>query len=261
MYLFSRSVVSIQDTKERIFMNGQIYSRPRFGGPVGAPDNRRFTPDPNPYDVMPEPRGYGQGSVKEPDLRGIFNRPDLLDDPYYRPPHNFDPVTPEEYEQIRIIEGRGDAKGTSPEVQDSFRFMNGYLYDLNTVPNSEVMGPKEQVFPRYANPEDGTLNNEEMARVDPTDKLLLNSLRKGEIGPLTDPRIKKAIIDLERKIYNDGRASSMDGALMAADPSFAIPREVSPQQVREINTRVISDYDQKKEMLRRGFLAPLLRGV
>ena len=57
--IVSRSVVSIQDTKERIFMNGQIYSRPRFGGPVGAPDNRRFTPDSNPYDVEPEPRGFG----------------------------------------------------------------------------------------------------------------------------------------------------------------------------------------------------------
>ena len=130
-----------------------------------------------------------------------------------------------------------------------------------TEQNREVMGSKEQVFPRYANPEDGTLNNEEMARVDPTDKLLLDSLRRGEIGPVTDPRIRKAIIDLERKIYNEGRASSMEGALMAADPSFVIPREVSPQEVNQINRRVISDYEKKKEMLRRGFLAPLLRGV
>jgi len=202
--------VSIQDTKERIFMNGQIYSRPRFGGPVGAPDNRRFTPDPNPYDVAPDPQGYGQGTVE------VFP----LD------------------------------------------FMNQFMNDRGiTEQNQEVMGSKEQVFPRYANPEDGTLNNEEMARVDPTDKLLLDSLRKGEIGPLTDPRIRKAIIDLERKIYNDGRASSMDGDLMAADPSFTIPKEVSPQEVNQINRRVISDYDKKKEMLRRGFLAPLLRGV
>jgi hypothetical protein len=40
-----------------------------------------------------------------------------------------------------------------------------------------------------------------------------------------------------------------------------IPKEVSPQEVNQINRRVISDYDKKKEMLRRGFLAPLLRGV
>ena len=72
-----------------------------------------------------------------------------------------------------------------------------------------MMGLKEQVFPRYANPADGTLNN----------------------------------------------------MLMAADPSFAIPREVSPQEVKQINRRVISDYEKKKEMLRRGLLAPLLRGV
>lgn len=146
--------------------------------------------------------------------------------------------------------------------KDPLDFMNQFMNDRGiTEQNQEVMGSKEQVFPRYANPEDGTLNNEEMARVDPTDKLLLDSLRRGEIGPLTDPRIRKAIVDLERKIYNDGRASSMDGALMAADPSFEIPREVSPQEVNQINRRVISDYEKKKEMLRRGFLAPLLRGV
>ena len=76
--------------------------------------------------------------------------------------------------------------------------------------NKEVMGPKEQVFPRFADPNDGTLKNPMM---------------------------------------------------VAADPSFVIPKEVSPQQVNEINRRVISDYDRKKEMLRRGLLAPLLRGV
>ena len=141
-------------------------------------------------------------------------------------------------------------------------FLDSFMSDRGiTEQNQEVMGSKEQVFPRYANPEDGTLNNEEMARVDPTDKLLLDSLRRGEIGDPNSPRIRKAIIDLERKIYNDGRASSMDGALMAADPSFAIPREVSPQEVNQINRRVISDYEKKKEMLRRGFLSPLLRGV
>ena len=54
-------------------------------------------------------------------------------------------------------------------------FLNGFMDDIGiTEQNQEVMGSKEQVFPRYANPEDGTLNNEEMARVDPTDKLLLD---------------------------------------------------------------------------------------
>ena len=221
--------------------------------------------------------------------------PDPTQSPYYRPPHDFDPVTPEERERIRIFEGRGrfpNTEGLDPfknlpldpplpmpdplrltpdldrremylEPRDPFiqDVMDSLINRGITEQNQEVMGSKEQVFPRYANPEDGTLNNEEMARVDPTDKLLLDSLRRGEIGPLTDPRIRKAIIDLERKIYNEGRASSMDGALMAADPSFTIPKEVSPQEVNQINRRVISDYDKKKEMLRRGFLAPLLRGV
>ncbi len=96
--------MSLQDTKERIFINGQIYSRPRFGGPVSSPDNRRFTPDPNPYDVEPESRGYGEGSIRD--------------------------------------------------------FLNQYINDRGiTEQNQEVMGAAEQVFPRYANPEDGTLNN------------------------------------------------------------------------------------------------------
>jgi hypothetical protein len=227
--------VSIQDTKERIFVNGQIYSRPRFGGPVHGPDTRRFTPDPNPYDVAPEPRGYGQGTVDD-----LLFRPGIdkfeIENPVLRPGDTYE-VLPLDY-------------------------LNQYLNNRGiTEQNQEVMGSKEQVFPRYANPEDGTLNNEEMARVDPIDKLLLKSLRKGEIGDPSSPRIRKAIIDLEKKIYNDGRASSMDGALMAADPSFEIPREASLQEVREINRRLIPDYDLKREKLRRGFLAPLLRGV
>ena len=171
-------------------------------------------------------------------------------------------MTPRETLEFIMPEDPFENPVNNLERKDIIDFMDGYLNDLQVIkPNQEVMGSKEQVFPRYANPEDGTLNNEEMARVNPTDKLLLDSLRRGEIGDLNSPRIRKAIVDLERKIYNEGRASSMEGALMAADPSFEIPREVSPQQVKEINRRVISDYEKKKEMLRRGFLAPLLRGV
>ena len=182
-------------------MNGQIYSRPRFGGPVGAPDNRRFTPDPNPYDVAPEPRGYGQGTVE---------------------------VLP-------------------------LDFMNQFMNDRGiTEQNQEVMGSKEQVFPRYANPEDGTLNNEEMARVDPTDKLLLDSLRRGEIGDPNSPRIRKAIIDLERKIYNDGRASSMDGALMAADPvdKAAYGPAMTRSQFSDYNELRSPGYKDRRDALR-----------
>ena len=227
--------MSIQDTKERIFVNGQIYSRPIGGGPVHGPDTRRFTPDPNPYDVPPEPRGYGQGTV---------------DDLLYRP-------GVDKFEIENPVLRPGDTYEVLP-----LDYLNQYLNNRGiTEQNQEVMGSKEQVFPRYANPADGTLNNMRMAGLDPTDDLLLRSLLKGEIGPTTDPNIRKAIQELERRKYRGGRADSMEGALMAADPSFAIPREVSPQEVNQINRRVISDYDKKKEMLRRGLLAPLLRGV
>ena len=304
--------MSFQDDRERIFRNGQIYSRPRFGGRVHGPDTRQFTPDPNPYDVEPETPRYGQGSVDVPDLRDLLFRPaDTFEirKPVYRPEDKVevqplevatsyttvDPSElPEAVELRRKSEDFFQEMNPNPSIDPSKLDLREYREPGPYVPgedlqkyqfilsprsplasnpetgkrdflyqyleqNKEVMGPKNQMFGRFANPEDGTLNNETMARVDPTDKLLLKSLRKGEIGDPNSPRIRKAIIDLEKKIYNDGRASSMDGALMAADPSFKI--EVSPQEVNQINRRVISDYEKKKEMLRRGFLSPLLRGV
>ena len=118
--------------------------------------------------------------------------------------------------------------------------------------NKEVMGPKNQMFGRFANPEDGTLNNETMARVDPTDKLLLKSLRKGEIGDPNSPRIRKAIIDLEKKIYNDGRASSMDGALMAADPvdKAAYGPQMTRSQFSDYNELRSPGYKDRRDALR-----------
>ena len=197
--------MSFVDTKERIFVNGQIYSRPKGSGRVHGPDNRRFTPDPNPYDVEPETPRYGEGTV------------DMF---------QVDPID----------------------------FLNQSLEQ-----NKEVMGPKRQVFPRFADPEDGTLNNEEMARVDPTDKLLLDSLRKGEIGPLTDPRIRKAIIDLERKIYNEGRASSMEGALMAEAPGYG---PVIPQSmVGDVTERISPGYKARRDAIRQRIAQMRLRGV
>ena len=217
--------------------------------------------------------------------------PDPTQSPYYRPPHNFDPVTPEERERIRIFEGRGDAKGTRPEVQNPFYrpgvdkfeirkpvlrpddtfeilpldFMNQFMNDRGiTEQNQEVMGSKEQVFPRYANPEDGTLNNEEMARVDSTDKLLLDSLRKGEIGDPNSPRIRKAIIDLERKIYNEGRASSMEGVLMAADPvdKAAYGPAMTRSQFSDYNELRSPGYKDRRDALRMRLInAGILRGV
>lgn len=93
--------MSFQDTRERIFVNGQIYSRPRFGGRVHGPDTRQFTPDPNPYDVEPETPRYGQGSVGFADT----NQPRIRQ-------HHLDPSTPEERERFRILEGRGPLPST-----------------------------------------------------------------------------------------------------------------------------------------------------
>jgi hypothetical protein len=139
-------------------------------------------------------------------------------------------------------------------------FLNGFMDDIGiTEQNQEVMGSKEQVFPRYANPEDGTLNNEEMARVDPTDKLLLDSLRKGEIGDPNSPRIRKAIIDLERKIYNEGRASSMDGALMAEAPGYG--PEIPQSMVGDVTERISPGYKARRDALRQRIAQMRLRGV
>tara|TARA_R100001509_G_scaffold137384_1_gene91398 strand:+ start:448 stop:1503 length:1056 start_codon:yes stop_codon:yes gene_type:complete len=206
-------------------------------------------------DVLPEDIEIRRRieDVMEEKSPAIKLDPSKLDLREYRQPGPYRPG--EDLDKDRFIKSDRSPIASNPETGK-----RDYLYQY-LEQNKEVMGPKNQMFGRYANPDDGTLNNDEMARVDPTDKLLLKSLRKGEIGDPNSPRIRKAIIDLEKKIYNDGRASSMDGALMAADPSFVIPREASPAEVREINRRVISDYEKKKEMLRRGFLSPLLRGV
>ena len=150
--------MSFLDTKERIFVNGQIYSRPKGSGRVHGPDNRRFTPDPNPYDVPPEPRGYGHSTV---------------DDTFKVLPLN--PLLPMPDPKSYIRTDRREMYFDPPRDQFINDVMDSLINRGITEQNREVMGSKEQVFPRYANPEDGTLNNEEMARVDPTDKLLLDS--------------------------------------------------------------------------------------
>ena len=123
--------------------------------------------------------------------------------------------------------------------------------------NKEVMGPKRQVFPRFADPNDGTLKNPMMAGLDPTDDLLLRSLRKGEIGPLTDPNIRKAIQDLEKRKYSGGRADSMEGVLMAeAGYGPVIPRSM----VSDVTEKVIPGYKDRRDALRRKIVG-MLRGV
>lgn len=138
------------------------------------------------------------------DSRG---KQDVLKDLLLRPTDTFDISKP-----VYRPEDKVEVQPLTPETGKR-DFLYQYLEQ-----NKEVMGPKNQMFDRYADPDDGTLNNDEMAQLDPTGELLLRSLRKGEIGPLTDPNIQKAIRDLERQKYNRGRASSMDGDLMAEMP-------------------------------------------
>lgn len=240
----------------------EVLDRFPLPGERGGVDTRgpSITPGSNPMGVSTEMRGldeFKKGLDEVNRFMGVYEmldprgKQDALKDLLFRPTDNFDITKPVYRPGIDKVE----VQPLTPETGK-----RDYLYQY-LEQNKEVMGPKNQMFGRYANPDDGTLNNDEMAQLDPTGELLLRSLRKGEIGPLTDPNIQKAIRDLERQKYNRGRASSIDGDLMAADPSFVIPREVSPQEVNQINRRVISDYEKKKEMLRRGFLSPLLRGV
>ena len=183
-------------------------------------------PFPNTEGLDPfSPNPFGAGLL---DYLNQLERNSRFKDFLYRPTDKFDIRKP-----VYRPEDKVEVQPLTPETGKR-DFLYQYLEQ-----NKEVMGPKNQMFGRYANPDDGTLNNDEMAQLDPTGELLLRSLRKGEIGPLTDPNIQKAIRDLERQKYNRGRASSMDGDLMAADPSFKIPREASLQEVREINRRLI----------------------
>jgi len=239
--------VSIQDTRERIFRNGQIYSRPRFGGPVNGPDTRQFTPDPNPYDIEPEPRGYGHGNV------GFA---DTTPKPRIRQ-HQLDPSTPEERERFRILEGRGpfpNMEGLDPFSPNPLG--NGLLDYLNQLQRDRkfkdfLLRPTDKFDIRHPVYRPGIDQFENVPLAPETGKrdFLYQYLEQNKevMGPKTQ--------------MFDRYADPDDGTLIAADPSFAIPREVSPAEVREINRRVISDYDKKKEMLRRGFLSPLLRGV
>ena len=150
-------------------------------------------------DVLPEDVEIRRGieDVMEEKSPAIKLDPSKLDLREYRGPGPY--VPGEDLYRDRFIKSDRSPIASNPETGKR-DFLYQYLEQ-----NKEVMGPKTQMFDRYADPDDGTL--------------------------------------------------------IAADPSFAIPREVSPAEVREINRRVISDYDKKKEMLRRGFLSPLLRGV
>lgn len=246
--------MSIQDTRERIFRNGQIYSRPRFGNPDTRPS---FRPDSNPYDVAPEPRGYGQGSVDVPDLRDLLFRPtDNFDitNPVYRPEDKvevqplevatnyttYTDVLPEDIEIRRRIEDVVEEKSPAIKLDPSKLDLREYRQPGPYRPGEDLDKDrfiKSDRSPIASNPETGKRD------------FLYQYLEQN-----------KEVMGPKNQMF--GRyADPDDGTLIAADPSFVIPREASPAEVREINRRVISDYEKKKEMLRRGFLSPLLRGV
>ena len=109
-------------------------------------------------------------------------------------------------------------------------------------PNTEVMGRKEQVMPRYADPEDGVI------KVDPK-SIDVDEYRNPDapyMGPFIEEQEKYRFLLSPRS------------PLAQSFEIRQIPKELTPQQVREINRRVIPNYDEKRERLRRGLLAPLL---
>jgi len=175
--------VSFQDTKERIFRNGQIYSRPRFGGSVHGPDTRPpFQLDTNPYDVPPEPRGYGQGYVGKPELRDFLFRStdtNAIQNPVYRPGVDQSEVVP-----LAPETGKRD-------------FLYQYLEQ-----NKELMGPKNQMFERYADPDDGTLVSVDLPTFNDNlddGQRLREAIRSGDIDRII-PGFTERRLELRRKL-------------------------------------------------------------
>ena len=251
--------MSFQDTKERIFRNGQIYSRPRFGGSVhDGPDNRPFTPDPNPYDVPPEPRGYGQGSVDLPDYRDLLYRPGVdkfeIENPVYRPGVDDSEVVPlevsanytnssvdpsqlpkavemkrrfEDYQEkmnpaikldpskLDLREYRRPGPSMPGEDLDRDRFIKSYRSPIASNPetgkrdflyqyleqNKELMGQKNQIFERYADPDDGTLVSVELPTFNNNlddGQRLREAIRSGDIDRII-PGFTERRLEFRRK--------------------------------------------------------------
>ena len=175
--------MSLQDTEERIFINGQIYSRPRFSRRSVHDDTPRpFRLDPNPYDVPPEPRGYGQGSVDLPDYRDFLYRPGEdkfeIENPVYRP-------------------GVDDSEGVPLTPETGKReFLYQYLQQ-----NQELMGPKNQMFERYADPDDGTLVSVELPAFNNNlddGQRLREAIRSGDIDRII-PGFTERRLEFRRK--------------------------------------------------------------
>ena len=230
----------------------EVLDRFPLPGERGGVDTRgpSITPGSNPMGVSTEMRGldeFKKGLDEVNRFMGVYEmldprgKQDALRDFLLRPTDNFDIRKP-----VYRPKDKVEVQPLTPETGKR-DFSYQYLEQ-----NNEVMGPKNQMFGRYANPDDGTLNNDEMAQLDPTGELLLRSLRRGEIGPLTDPNIQKAIRDLERQKYNRGRASSMDGDLVAGMPRYIRGHQHAPRGV----IMTVPDIDSRifNERVKRGYV-------
>ena len=236
------------------------------GGRGEDPRGPSITPGSNPMGVSTEMRGldeFKKGLDEVNSFMRIYEmldprgKQDALKHLLFRPADNFD-IRKQVYrpgiDKVDIEKpvyrpgiDKFDIQPLTPPETGKRDFLYQHLEQ-----NKEVMGPKSQMFGRYANPDDGTLNNDEMAQLDPTGELLLRSLRRGEIGPLTDPNIQKAIRDLERQKYNRGRASSMDGDLMAGMPRYIRGHQYAPRGV----IMTVPDIDSRifNERVKRGYV-------
>ena len=84
---------------------------------------------------------------------------------------------------------------------------NAFLEDFLYRPGEDESSFKTMPYDSNDTASQGS-ESYQIAGLLPEDDMLLKSLLKGEIGPLTDPRIRKAIDDLQKEKYgyNKGRA-------------------------------------------------------
>ena len=229
-----------------------------------------ITPGSNPMGVSTEMRGldeFKKGLDEVNSFMRIYEmldprgKQDALKDLLFRPTDNFDIR-----KHVYRPEDKVEVQPLTPETGKR-DFLYQYLEQ-----NKEVMGPKNQMFGRYANPEDGTLT---FGAPQGPAKVLVDGPPPRRRPTLFDLNVDfentsleelKGLQKMLEDMYKDSdelilNQAEPTGMRMAADPSFVIPREASLQEIREINRRLIPDYDLKREKLRRGFLSPLLRGV
>ena len=249
--------MSIQDTRERIFRNGQIYSRPRFGGSVHGPDTRPpFRPDSNPYDVPPEPRGYGQGSVDVPDVRDFLLRPtDNFDirKPVYRPEDKVEVLPLEVSANYTTVD-----PSELPEAVELRRKSEDFFQEMNPNPSID---PSKLDLREYRQP--GPYRpGEDLHK----DQFILSPRSPIASNPETGKRDflyqyleqNKEVMGPKNQMF--GRyADPDDGTLIAADVP-AIGPEIPQRLVGDVTERIVPGYKERRDALRKR-IAGILRGV